>query len=162
MKPHTIKGRTKSPAELGSLSPAEHVLERIQSLTAQLEAMQSELYGQITAPAEMLERRMLLEDRSSAQVFEQFRTALDQLRSILWLSTEQAAVDPTNSQRRHQLARAGGLLSTLSAHSRADASSRRQPREAVSFFDRLDRVIDTYMQEGGSIVDRAPGKRPKT
>jgi hypothetical protein len=161
MKPQPIKGRTELPAESGRLSPAEHILERIQTLTAELQAVQSEIDAQVSDPAEMLARRMFLLHQGSAQVLEQFRTALDQIRSVLWMCAEEAA-DFTDPQRRHQLARAGGLLRTLAAKSRVDpSSSRRQPREAVSFFDRLDRVIDNYMQEGGSIVDPTPGKRPK-
>jgi hypothetical protein len=160
MKPHTIKGGTKLPAESGRLSPAEHILERIQTLTAELQAVQTEIDAQVSDPAEMLARRMFLQHQGSAQVLEQFRTALDQIRGVLWLCAEEAA-EFSDPQRRQQLARAGGLLRTLSAKSRADASSRRQARETVSFFDRLDRVIDNYMQEGGAIVDPAPGKRPK-
>jgi hypothetical protein len=161
MKPHTIKGRTKLPAESGRLSPAEHILERIQTLTAELQAVQTEIDAQVSDPAEMLARRMFIQHQGSAQVLEHFRTALDQIRGVLWLCAQEAA-DFADPQRRHQLARAGGLLRTLSANARADAaSSRHQPREAVSFFDRLDRVIDNYMQEGGSIVDPVPGKRPK-
>lgn len=163
MKPHTLKGRTKSPAESGQMSPAEHVLERIKTLTAELQAVQADIYGQATDPAEMLARRMILEHQGSAQVLEEFRAALDQIRNILWLCTEEAAANPANRQRRHQLARAGALLRTLSADSRAETSPlRHQTRETVSFFDRLDRVIDNYMQEGGSIVDPNPPKRPKS
>jgi len=160
MKPHSIKGRSKS-REPGRLSPAEHVLERIQTLTAELQAVQTEIDGQVSDPAEVLARRTILQHQESAQVLEQFRTALDQIRSVLWLCAAEAA-DFADPQRRHQLARAGAMLRSLSAGSSAQAStSHRQPRETVSFFDRLDRVIDNYMQEGGSLVDPGPGKRPK-
>jgi hypothetical protein len=134
-------------------------LERIQTLTAELEAVQAEIYGQITEPSEMLARRMLLEDRSSAQVLDQFRTALDKIRNVLWLCTEGSTAD---SQQRHALSRPGGVVRTLSANARPEPSPRRLTRETVSFFDRLDRVIDTYMQESGTIVDPAHGKPPKT
>lgn len=163
MKPHTLKGRTKSPAEAGQMSPAEHVLERIRILTAELQAVQADIYGQAADPAEMLARRMILEHEASGQVLEEFRAALDQLRNMLWVYTEEAAANPDNRQRRHQLARAGALLRTSSAGSQAESTPlRRQTRETVSFFDRLDRVIDNYMQEGGTIVDPNPAKRPKS
>jgi hypothetical protein len=162
MKPHTFKGRTTSPAESGRLSPAEHVLERIKTLTTELEAVQADIYSQARDPAEMLARRMMLEHAATAQVLEEFRAALDRIRSVLWLCTEEAAADPDNPQKRHQLARAGALVRTLSSDSRAESSTlRSQTRETVSFFDRLDRVIDNYMQEGGTIANRALGKPPK-
>jgi hypothetical protein len=163
MKPHTFKGRTKSPSESESLSPAEHLIERIRTLTTELEAVQADIYGQAADPAEMLARRMILEHEATTQVLEEFRAALDRIRNVLWLCTEEAAANPGNPQKRRQLARAGALLRTLSSESAAEtAPMRRQTRETVSFFDRLDRVIDNYMQEGGSIVDRNPGKRPKS
>lgn len=157
MKPHDIKGR-KSPAEQAGTSPAEHILERIQTLTAELEAVQAEMYGQITEPAEMLARRMVLGDRSSARVLDQFRNALDKIRNVLWLCTEDCAA---NRPQRHPLPRSGGLVRALSTNSRPESSPRHPTRETVSFFDRLDRVIDTYMQEGGTIADPAHGKPPK-
>jgi hypothetical protein len=162
MKPHTLKGRTTSPAESGRLSPAEHVLERIKTLTTELEAVQTDIYSQASDPAEILARRMMLEHAATARVLEEFRAALDRIRSVLWLCTEEAAADPDNRQKRHQLARAGALVRTLSSDPRTESSTlRSQTRETVSFFDRLDRVIDNYMQEGGTIADRALGKPPK-
>jgi hypothetical protein len=158
MKPHTIKGRTTSPEESVRLSPSEHVLERIQTLTAELEAVRAEIYGQLTGPAEM-PARAILEDRGRAQLLGQFRAALDQIRSALWLCTDEAAANPQRSQRP---ARAAALSRTGAANGLDGVSSRRQPRETVSFFDRLDRVIDNYMQEGGSLVDPASGKPSKT
>ena len=163
MKPHTQKGRTKSPSESERLSAAQHVLERIRTLTAELQAVQSDIYGQASDPAEMLAQRMVLEHHASAQVLEEFRAALDQIRNVLWACTEEAAANPDHRHRRQQLARAGALLRTLSSDSRpATASVPRQTREAVSFFDRLDRVIDNYMQEGGTIVDPNNAKRSKS
>jgi hypothetical protein len=162
MKPHTFKGRTKSAAESGRLSPAEHFLERIKTLTTELEAVQADIYGQASDPAEMLERRMMLEHAATAQVLHEFRAALDRIRNMLWLCTEETSADPDNRQKRHQLARAGALLRNLSPGAHTEAGTLpRQTREAVSFFDRLDRVIDSYMQEGGAIVDRDPGKPSK-
>ena len=163
MKPHTLKGRTKSPAESGQMSPAEHVLERIKTLTVELHAVQVDIYNQTADPADMLARRMILEHQAGIQVLDEFRAALDQIRNILWVCTEEAGGNPDNRHRRHQLARAGALLRTSSADSRAaTAPLRRQTAETVSFFDRLDRVIDTYMQEGGTIVNPKPAKRPKS
>lgn len=163
MKPHsTHRGRSRSSADAAGPSRAEDVLERIQSLTAELQSVQAEIYEHVGDSAEMMPRHSLLEDRGSALVFEQFRAALDQIRSVLWLCAEETDPGASHPQRRHQLARAQALLRALSTHSRgADDALRHQARETVSFFDRLDRVIDSYMQEGGTIANPPPGKPPK-
>jgi hypothetical protein len=163
MKPHTLKGRTKPAAEPETLSPAQHVLERIKTLTAELQAVQADIQDQASEPAEMLARRMVLEHQESAQVLEEFRATLDQIRSVLWVYTPEAGLDPVHRHRRQRFGRGEAGLRTLPSDSRAEnAAMRSQTRDAVSFFDRLDRVIDNYMQAGGPIVDPGPGKRPKT
>ena len=68
MKPHTFRGRTKSPAESERLSPAEHVLERIKTLTAELQALHADIHDQAGDQVEMLAQRIVVERQASAQV----------------------------------------------------------------------------------------------
>lgn len=166
MKPHSpSQGRSQFPARAKQLPSVEHVLERIKTLTGELQAAQSEIYGQISEPAELMERRSLLEDAGAARVLEQFRTALDHIRGILWLCMEAEAEAATGAgagdpRRNRELARANRLLRALSTPSGLPAGD--PLREPVSFFDRLDRVIDTYIQDGGTLRAQSHGKRPKT
>lgn len=161
MKPHTLKGRTKAAAEPETLSPTSHVLERIRVLTAELRALQDDIQDQTGERAEQLAQTMVRGDQASAQALEDFRAVVDQIRSVLWLCSEEAGAEPVTRDGRHRFSRGGAGLRSLSSESRAE-TMRSQTRDAVSFFDRLDRVIDNYMQAGGPIVDRGPGKRPKT
>lgn len=129
------------------LPSPEHVLERIKTITGELEALQGEIYGQITDPSELLARRSLLEHAGSALVMEKFKISLDHLRSILWFCADGTADSPRSAyladDRERQLARAAELLNALAPGGFPPASA----HESGSFFERLDRVIDNYMEE---------------
>jgi hypothetical protein len=157
----TSSGGSKPPSPLpfrGDPHSPEHVLERIKTLTAELEALQAEIQGQIAAPAELLDRHSLLEQAGAAGVLVDFKVALDQLRSILWFCESGDAASAGGDVRvvrERELARATELLKALSPPGFAPSSK----TESGSFFERLDRVIDNYMQESSST--RSAGKRPK-
>ena len=143
MKSHG--GNKKHVASQLELPSAEHVLERIKTLTGELEALQGEIYGQIADPAELLDRRSSLQQAGAANVLEKFKAAIDHLRGILWFceSDGPPANRPTHrNERERELARATELLQALSP-----AGSVAARVESGSFFERLDRVIETYMQE---------------
>lgn len=152
-------GGSNGPSPLSSrseLPPPEHVLDRIRTITGELHALEAEMYGQITDPAELLERRSLLEQAGAAEVLVDFKTALDQLRSILWFceaGSPGIAGESSPPDREHELARATELLRALSP------SAFPTHKESGSFFERLDRVIDGYMQEGVSA--KRPAGRSK-
>lgn len=173
MKPHNrIKGRSTFPGH------GDHVLERVKIITRELEAIQAEIHGRISqgriGEPTGTQRSGLLEDAATAQVLGQFKAALDELRNMLWLYTQaaagEAAAEPGGLPRDRQLARAAALLRALSpssagSSSSSSSSSSSMPeagaQESASFFDRLDRVIDNYMQGGGSLVEPTPRRRPK-
>ena len=172
MKPHNrIKGRSTFPGH------GDHVLERVKIITRELEAIQAEIHGRISQgrigePAGT-QRSGLLEDAASAQVLGQFKAALDELRNMLWLCTQAAAgeatAEPGGVLDNRQLARAAALLRALapsgagSSLSSSSSSSMLEAgaQESASFFDRLDRVIDNYMQGGGTLVEPTPRRRQK-
>jgi hypothetical protein len=131
------------------LPSPEHVLERIKTLTGELDALQAEIYGQIADPAELLDRRSELDQAGAAAVLENFKTALDHLRSILWFCESGSSTshhDNVRTDRERELARANELLKALSPAAFTASSQ----AESGSFFERLDRVIDNYMQPGVS------------
>lgn len=150
------KGLSTAPLRNELPSP-EHVLERIRTITGELDALRAEIYGQIDDPAELLKRRSLLEQAGSAGVLVNFKLALDELRSILWFCDSRVPMssNDTCTDRDRELARASELLKALSTPG-PSASSQAQ---SGSFFERLDRVIDNYMQERAS--PRNPVTRSK-
>lgn len=152
MKPHNrAKGRLTFPAH------ADHILKRIKTVTRELQAIQAEIYGKMGERG--IKYARLGEDTAAARALSEFKTALDQLRTMLWLCTEHALENAENEpDRDRRLARATELLRALAPPSE---SGEQQPwaGEAGSFFDRLDRVIDNYMAGGGTLVEPSLQRR---
>jgi hypothetical protein len=147
----TSRGQNNGPSPLpfrNDLPSPEHVLERIRTLTGELGALQAEIYGQIADPEELLDRRAMLEQAGSAAVLLDFKAALDQVRSILWFceSGNTTTGDGSQSDHERDYARATELLNTMFPNRVVEQTG----KESCSFFERLDRVIDNYMQAGVS------------
>lgn len=166
MKPHNrIKGRL-------AFSDADNVLERIRIITRELENIQTEIHGRMADGLHPDKDGLLCND-ASAQVLGRFRDVLDQVRNMLWLCTEagESAARTRGPQRDRQLAQAAALLRALapsgpasSAPPPVSSSSPREPgaQSPISFFDRLDRVIDNYVEGGGTLVQPTPRRGHKT
>jgi hypothetical protein len=169
MTPHN---RNKGPLTFPVRT--DHVLERIRIITRELENIQSEIYGRASTSGQP-DSAGQPEDAASVRVLEQFRATLDQVRNLLWLCTE---AEKTQGQLRDRhLAQAASLLRALApagsgpaasspappSTSSSSASRREQGTQGpISFFDRLDRVIDNYVEGGGALVQPSPRQRPKT
>ena len=119
------------------------VLERIKTITRELEAIQAEMHGQLTESADNKISRFF-EDSTAVQVLSHFKAELDQLRRILWFYIEAAAQEtPTgmDQEQARRLERVTGLLRALSP----------QPNIAPVGEPplRLEQIktVDNYMQE---------------
>ena len=90
------------------------------------------------------------EDEAAVQVLNDFKAELDQLRRILWFYIEQAtgnlAAGADAGQHDERLQRVNELLRTLAPQAPGGTAAEQNQR-SISFFERLDVVIDTYMQE---------------
>jgi hypothetical protein len=151
MKPRNrIEGRLTFPAH------ADHILKRIKIVTRELEAIQADIYGRMGEGR--INDAKLREGTAAARVLSEFKAALNQLRTMLWLCTEHTSETAEDApERDRRLARTTELLRALAQHSESGAQfSARQP---TSFFDRLDRVIDNYVEGGGALVERSPQRR---
>ncbi len=95
--------------------------------------------------------RDYLKMKMPVQVLNDFKAELDQLRRILWFYIEQASVPSSaamnTEQQDKRLQRVNELLRALSPPATTSAIARQNTQPSVSFFERLDVVIDTYMQE---------------
>jgi len=121
------------------------VLERIQTFTRDLEAIQAEMHTQFAGSA-ALKKGAFLEDTAAVQVLCQLKAELDQMRRILWFYIEQATQKPAanmDHEQARRLERVTGLLSALSPQPGIASGG----EQSGSFFERLNVVIDTYMQE---------------
>jgi hypothetical protein len=122
------------------------ILDRIQAMTRELEAIQAEMQTQLPGPAGN-KKTMFFEDSTATQVLSQFKAELDQLRQIVWFYIEQAAQKRTremDSEQARRLERVTGLLRVLSPQPSVAMPAGEQ---SGSFFERLNVVIDSYMRE---------------
>jgi hypothetical protein len=125
------------------------VLQRIQTVTKELGAIQAEMHSQLTESAGAKTGKLLV-DGTAALVLNNFKVELDQLRRILWFYSEEAAAKPAaaavdQEQQAHRVQRVTELLRALSPPSATPAALAGE--ESGSFFERLNLVIDNYMQE---------------
>jgi hypothetical protein len=125
------------------------VLHRIRNITGELEAIQTEMHSELTETESGNRLAKLFEDANAAQVLNDLKVELDQLRRVLWFYIEEAARKSApgldQEQQAKRLQRVNELLRALSPQPSTPAAAAEKP--TASFFERLDVVIDTYMQE---------------
>ena len=115
----------------------------------ELEGIQAAMHSELTEPANDNRSARFFEDSSAVQVLNDFKAEIDQLRRILWFYIEDAAAKSapgTNpEQQANHLQRVTELIRALSPQpSTAEVA---EPKPTVSFFERLEVVMDTYMQD---------------
>jgi len=127
--------------------PRNAVLRRIQTITKELEAIQGEIFEHLTEPA-LARDGGLFAHPEAAGALNLFKAELDQLRRILWFYIEEAAGRPRNSVDQEQNARRlehfTALLRALAPQTTPTGVGGEQ---SGSFFERLNVVIDTYMEK---------------
>ncbi len=130
------------------------LVHRIKNITGEIHSIQAEMHGQLNEPASENKFAKFFEDENAVQSLNDFKAELDQLRRILWFYIEQASAQPSaamnNEQQETRVQRVNELLRTLAPAKSNITGETIQP--SVSFFERLDVVMDTYMQ----------GKKPVT
>jgi hypothetical protein len=133
------------------VAAADRVFDRIKTLTGELKALHADLHGQT--------QQHRGDAASDTQALTRFKGALDQLRRILWSYLDQPAELQARAEMpcRHQdFANRADLLEASYPQGNSDTPG----GEPGSFFDRLNVVIDAYMQrnEAGSPAGRKRGK----
>jgi hypothetical protein len=150
MKP---TGNTPRRSELNSWQRQPQiknaVLHRMRKISGELEAIQAEMHTELSRPANENRLARVFEDATAVQVLNDFKAELDQLRRILWFYIEEAGGKPApatdQEQQAKRVQRVNELLRALAPPASTTAAAESKP--SVSFFERLDVVIDTYMQE---------------
>lgn len=137
------------------------LMHRIKNITGEIHSIQAEMHGELSEPANRGRLARFFEDENAIQVLNDFKAELDQLRRILWFYIEQASVQPSgamdNEQQHQRLQRVNELLRALTPPAKpVIAGETLQP--SISFFERLDVVIDTYMQEKKPVAQAKAAK----
>jgi hypothetical protein len=126
------------------------LLQRIRTITSEIHSIQAEMHGELTEPASSNKLASFFDDGNAVQLLNDFKAELDQLRRILWFYIEHASAQETATDADQQvtrLQRVNELLLNLSPRPAAAAATGEAIKPAVSFFERLDLVMDTYMQK---------------
>lgn len=132
------------------------VVQRIQALTQELEKFQSEMHNQLTIPSG--KSNNFLEDAEAVQALNHFKAELDQIRRILRFYIDQSANKPasrSDQQSKAKKAEAQRMLPLQPANHSLTA----QP---AWYFDRLDLVIESYMQRKPASAEVKPISRKET
>lgn len=131
------------------------LLHQIKNTTREIHAIQKEMHGGLTESNTGNRLPKFFEDEAAVQVLNDFKAELDQLRRILWFYIEAATGDlaaaADHAQQDQRLQRVNELLRTLAPKIPAAAAGD-EGKRSISFFERLDLVIDTYMQEKKPVV----------
>jgi hypothetical protein len=137
------------------------LMHRIKNITSEIHSIQAEMHGELNAPASGSRLAKFFEDENAVQVLNDFKAELDQLRRILWFYIEHVSAQPSeamdNEQQDQRLQRVNELLRALTPPAKsAIVGETLQP--SISFFERLDVVIDTYMQEKKPVAQAKAAK----
>jgi len=161
MKP---TGSTQRRTALSSWQRQSHskhtVLQRIRTITGELEAVQTEIHRELTAASAGDKLSQIFADAAAVKALNDCKVELDQLRRILWFYIEQATGKPAAGLDEEQQAKrqqhVAELLRVLAPKPAAETDA----KPSVSFFERLDVVIDNYMQQKKPVVPAKPSKSP--
>jgi hypothetical protein len=117
-------------------------LDRIRTITGELETLRADLHRQIRRPQSFTE---LASEAAGGTplALSQFKAALDRLRQVLWSYLEQV---PEGGQTAAGAPRALRGAPALLGSQYPPVGLEQSPAP-VSFFDRLDVVIDAYMKK---------------
>jgi hypothetical protein len=137
------------------------LLHRIRNITSEIHSIQAEMHSELTEAASGHKLAGFLEDGNTVQLLNDFKAELDQLRRILWFYIEQASTRstaaPDGDQHDNRLQRVNELLRAL-APQHATSTTGEAINPSISFFDRLDVVMDTYMQEKKPVAQAKAAK----
>jgi hypothetical protein len=131
-------------------------LDRIRTITGELETLRADLHHQIRKPQSLTELAVEAAGGPSLAL-SQFKAALDRLRQVLWSYLEQAPEGGQDAAGDSRALRGAPALFRGQYPTVALTPS----SAPVSFFDRLDVVIDAYMKKNEPLTPPAR-KRTKT
>jgi len=128
-------------------------LDRIKIITGELETLRADLHQQIRKPQSLTEFAGEAAE-GTPLALSQFKAALDRLRLVLWSYLEQVPEDG-------EAAAAGDSRALRSSPTlfRGQYPPPTPSSAPVSFFDRLDVVIDAYMKKNET---QTPAARKRT
>jgi len=135
------------------------ILERVQNITWELQSVYVQIQSQADQFVALSQQRPTSEAAADLRVLARFKSALDQLRSSLWLKLIDLPMPP---QSAHEGDRSVRLKRAVEALSRelSPRPTNAEP-EPGSFFERLEVVIDSYMNAHQKTPETKPMRTRK-
>ena len=124
---------------------ADRLLQRVRAVTHELEAIQNEMCAQLADSDGTPRKNTFAADSAAGADVHLFKTVVDQMRRILWFYTGEATAD-MNAAASSETATAQGEKLTEQASNPGF--------ESGSFFERLNVVIDGYIQAAPTTTPR--------
>jgi hypothetical protein len=125
----------------------ESIMNQVRKLTCELHALQHELYSELSEEDGSRRQDSPLRQAPACEDLKSLQTAADQLRRVLWFYLDLASHAANATEQDESRTTEEWLLQ----HPRHEpAMVEQQPfLEPGSFFERLNLVIDGYMQQRG-------------
>jgi hypothetical protein len=142
-----VNTSTKIPAWRQPAAKTESILNQVKKLTRELHVLQNELYRELGEEDGSRRRQSPLSAAPARDDLMVLKTAADQLRRVLWfyLQDSSNASDPVASSEILELSEPLVLQEPFAQAGASNLSS----SAPSSFFERLNLVIDGYMQDRG-------------
>ena len=138
----------KAPNSIPVWQPAgeaESIINQVSKVTCELHAVQNELYRELSEQDGTRRQDSLLRQAPACDDLKALQIAADQLRRVLWFYLEQESHGDNGTEQSASSTTDEWLVQ----HPRHEAMTEQRPMQAGSFFERLNLVIDGYMQERG-------------
>jgi hypothetical protein len=122
------------------------MLQRIRVITEELQAIHGEISNQLS-PNSTDQRHPIFDEADAMEFLTDFKGAIDEVRSVLWLYIEELSKQPDENPalRTTHLLRATEMLRALSEHQQSSKPA--SFFQEGSFFDRLHTVMDAYADD---------------
>jgi hypothetical protein len=127
-------------------NPADHLLQRVRVVTQELEAIQNEMCAHLAASDGTPRKNAFIPDSAAGSDLHIFKAVVDQMRRILWFYTGDAKLD---SQGESSLSESSSPLPQKLSNQNGDSDF-----GGASFFERLNVVIDGYIQADPAVTSR--------
>jgi hypothetical protein len=134
--------------------PASNVLNRIRELMLEMQAIQHELCSELALPDGTPKSNSIAASLRSADDLGILRTAVDQFRRVLWFYVDQNSQKSSPDGAKLPLLEPLQPVTAPPPVSKLQETPRREagPQPPVSFFDRLELVVEGYMKPSGPLA----------
>ncbi len=123
---------------------ADRLLQRVKAVTRELEAIQNEMCAELADSDGTRRKNAFTPDSAAGGDIHLFKTVVDQMRRVLWFYTSDAPLG----------AHAESPLTATPAPEKLSEQLSDSKMESGSFFERLNVVIDGYIQAGPAPTSR--------